>query len=349
LPTSSNHGAGRCFLIGEVAQAHDGSLGMAHAYIDAIARSGADAVKFQTHIAAAESTPGEPWRVKFSKQDATRYEYWQRMEFTEAQWLGLRQHADECRIQFISSPFSLEAARLLERVGMPVWKVASGEFNNTPLLDFMASTGKPVLLSCGMSRLEEIDAAVAFFQSRKVPVTVLQCTSSYPCPPEKVGLNMLSEFRSRYGCQVGLSDHSGTIYPSLAAATLGASAIEVHVTLSREAFGPDVSSSLTTPELRQLVDGVRFIERMMTSPMDKDAEADAMASMRKLFTKSVVVLSPLPAGAVLKAADLGLRKPGTGMPADRMPELIGARLNRAVEAGQILTEADVSLAAAAVA
>lgn len=338
-----------CFIIGEVAQAHDGSLGMAHAYIDAIARAGAGAVKFQTHIAAAESTPGEPWRVKFSKQDATRYEYWRRMEFTETQWLGLRQHAGDCGIKFLSSPFSMEAAQLLDRVGVPMWKVASGEFNNTPMLDFMAATGKPVLLSCGMSRLEEVDAAVALFQGRKAPVTVLQCTSSYPCPPEKVGLNMLGEFRARYGCQVGLSDHSGTIYPSLAAVTLGVDVIEVHVTLSREAFGPDVSSSLTTTELRQLVDGVRFIERMMDSPLDKNAEAGEMASMRKLFTKSVVILRPLPAGAVLKSEDLGLRKPGTGMPADRLPELIGARLTRALEAGQILTEADVSLAAAAVA
>ncbi len=345
----SKKGGRPCFIIGEVAQAHDGSLGMAHAYIDAIARAGAGAVKFQTHIAAAESTPGEPWRVKFSKQDATRYEYWQRMEFTEAQWFGLRQHADECGIQFLSSPFSMEAAQLLDRVGVPMWKVASGEFNNTPMLDFMAASGKPVLLSCGMSRLEEVDAAVALFQSRQVPVTVLQCTSSYPCPPEKVGLNMLGEFRSRYGCQVGLSDHSGTIYPSLAAATLGVDVIEVHVTLSREAFGPDVSSSLTTPELRQLVDGVRFIERMMEHPLDKNAEAGEMASMRKLFTKSVVTLRPLPAGAMLKAEDLGLRKPGTGLPAERLPELIGARLTRALEAGQILSEADVSLAAAAVA
>ena len=346
---SSNDERRRCFLIGEVAQAHDGSLGMAHAYIDAIATAGADAVKFQTHIAAAESTPGEPWRVKFSKQDATRYEYWRRMEFTEAQWLGLRQHAGDRGIQFLSSPFSLEAARLLERVGVPAWKVASGEFSNTPLLDFMANSGKPVLLSCGMSRMEEVDAAVAHFQSRKTPVTVMQCTSAYPCPPEKIGLNMLDEFRRRYGCPVGLSDHSGTIFPSLAAAALGVDVIEVHVTLSREAFGPDVSSSLTTAEMRQLVDGVRFIERMMAHPLDKDAQAGEMASMRSLFTKSIVVLESLPAGAVLRAEQLGLRKPGTGMPAGRLAELAGARLTRAVEAGQMLSEADVSLAAVAVA
>ena len=116
-----------CFVIAEVAQAHDGSLGMAHAFIDAIASAGADAVKFQTHIARAESTPAEPWRVKFSPQDKTRYDYWKRMEFTEEQWHGLKQHAEERGLKFLSSPFSTEAVDLLTRVGVAAWKVASGE------------------------------------------------------------------------------------------------------------------------------------------------------------------------------------------------------------------------------
>ncbi|HEX6863525.1 MAG TPA: N-acetylneuraminate synthase family protein, partial [Thermoanaerobaculia bacterium] len=106
-----------CLLIGEVAQAHDGSLGTAHAFIDVIAAAGADAVKFQTHIAAAESTPGEPWRVRFSRQDESRYDYWKRMEFTEDQWRGIAEHARERGLLFMSSPFSIQSVELLERVG----------------------------------------------------------------------------------------------------------------------------------------------------------------------------------------------------------------------------------------
>src|SRR5579883_3362744 len=124
-----------CMIIAEVAQAHDGSLGMAHAFIDAIAAAGADAVKFQTHLAAAESSPSEPWRVKFSYQDATRYDYWKRMEFTEPQWAGLKEHATEKGLKFLSSPFSIEAVELLGRIGVSAWKIASGEFNNLPMLD----------------------------------------------------------------------------------------------------------------------------------------------------------------------------------------------------------------------
>lgn len=331
-----------CLVVAEVAQAHDGSLGMAHAFIDAIANAGADAVKFQTHIAAAESTPGEPWRIKFSPQDATRYEYWRRMEFTEEQWHGLKKHADERGLKFLSSPFSLEAVELLTRVGVAAWKVASGEVSNTPMFDRMAATGLPVLLSTGMSPLSEIDAAVERVKAKGLPLTVLQCTSMYPTPPEKIGLNMIPFFRERYDCGVGLSDHSGTIYAGLAAASLGIDVLEVHVTLSREMFGPDVPASVTTVELRQLVEGVRFIEKMMASPVDKDAMAHELAPMRDLFIKSVVARVDLPAGTVLQEEHLTVKKPGTGIPAMRLPELIGRRLARAVQADEMLREDDLA-------
>lgn len=328
-------------MIGEVAQAHDGSLGTAHAFIDAIAAAGADAVKFQTHIAAAESTPGEPWRVRFSRQDETRYEYWKRMEFTEEQWAGLKNHADERGLLFLSSPFSIEAARLLDRLGMQAWKVASGEVSNPILLDFLLATGNPVLLSTGMSPLAEIDAVAQRVIDRGVPLAVLQCTTAYPCPPEKVGLNLIPFFRERYGCAAGLSDHSGTIYPGLAAMALGAEVLEVHVTLSREAFGPDVPASLTTPELRQLVDGVRFLERAMASPVDKDGMATEMEPLRRMFTKSVVAREDLPEGTVLSEEHLAVKKPGGGIPASRMAELIGVRLRRPVKADEPLRFEDL--------
>lgn len=335
-------GAGQpCLIIGEVAQAHDGSLGFAHAYIDAIADAGADAVKFQTHIAAAESTPGEPFRVKFSRQDQTRYEYWQRMEFTEEQWVGLARHAGERGLLFLSSPFSPEAADLLLRVGIPAWKVASGEVSNLPLLRRMADSGLPVLLSTGMSSLAAVDEAVAILQEREAGYAVMQCTTAYPCPPEKVGLNLLPFFRERYGCPVGLSDHSGTIFPGIAGAALGMNLLEVHVTMSREMFGPDVPASVTTAELRQMVQGIRFVEQMNAHPVDKEAVAEEMAPLRRLFTKSVVARTDLPAGTVLSEEHLACKKPGTGIPAERLPELLGRRLARPVKADQLLAVEDI--------
>jgi N,N'-diacetyllegionaminate synthase len=331
-----------CLVIAEIGQAHDGSLGAAHAYIDAAAGAGADAVKFQTHIAAAESSPAEPWRIRFSQQDVTRYEYWRRMEFTEEQWAGLARHASDKNLYFLSSPFSIEAADMLLRTGIDGWKIASGEVNNQLLLNRIASTGLPVLLSTGMSPVEEIDNSVALLQARGVALTVLQCTSAYPCPPEKTGLNMLDIFRSRYGCAVGLSDHSGTIYAGLAAAALGADALEVHITFSRECFGPDVPASITISELHQLVDGVRFIERMRTNPVNKNMTATELEPMRALFTKSVVVRTELPADTVLREEHLTVRKPGSGIPAHQLGQLVGRKLQRPVTAGHFLLAEDLA-------
>jgi N-acetylneuraminate synthase len=332
---------GRCTVIAEIAQAHDGSLGTAHAYIDAAANAGADAVKFQTHIASAESTPAEPWRIRFSRQDETRYDYWRRMEFSAEQWAGLKQHASERALRFISSPFSAEAADLLERIGVEAWKIASGEINNPLLFERVANSGLPVYVSSGMSSMAEVESCVRQFQTCGTRFVLMQCTSAYPCPPERVGLNVMRDYRERFGCPVGLSDHSGTIYAGLAAAALGADAVEVHITFSREAFGPDVPASITTSELRQLVEGVRFIERMRGNPVDKDAMAGEMGDLRRTFRKSVVSRYALEPGVELRPEHLTAKKPGAGIPVERLPELVGRRVKRAVAAGAFLAEDDL--------
>jgi N,N'-diacetyllegionaminate synthase len=330
-----------CMVVAEVGQAHDGSLGTAHAYVDAVAGAGADAVKFQTHLADAESTVDEPWRVRFSRQDATRLDYWRRMEFTEPQWLELREHAHDVGLEFHSSPFSLEAVDLLIRVGVDRWKIASGEVGNRDLLQAIARDGRPVVVSSGMSDLTEVAAAVALLRDAGSDVTVLQCTTAYPCPPERLGLNLLAEYREQLGVPVGLSDHTGTVAAGIAAAALGATLIETHVTLSREAFGPDVSSSLTMSELAELVRGVRLVTISLEHPMPIDKASEA-APMRALFTRSVALRRDLPAGHVLSADDLTLKKPGSGLPADELPALVGRVLLCDVTADRLLRAEDLA-------
>ncbi|MGH3832934.1 MAG: N-acetylneuraminate synthase family protein [Pseudonocardiaceae bacterium] len=332
----------RVVVIGEVGQAHDGSLGTAHAFIDAIADAGADAVKFQTHIAAAESQADEPWRMRFSYADDTRYQYWKRMEFTAQAWAGLRAHTRDRGLAFLSSPFSLEALELLCGVGVAAWKVASGEVGNPQLLDAVARTGAPVLLSSGMSDWAELDGALARLRAGGAgPLAVLQCTSAYPVAPERVGLNVLREIRERYGCATGLSDHSGTIFPALAAVALGGRVLEVHVTLSREMFGPDVAASVTTSELAQLVAGVRYLDAALAAPVDKDAVAAELAPMRALFGRSLVARRALLAGHVLTSSDLTAKKPAGGIPPARLESLLGRRLRRALRADEPLGDSDL--------
>ena len=331
-----------CFVIAEVAQAHDGSLGTAHAYIDAAAKTGANAVKFQTHIAAAESTPSEPFRVKFSKQDATRYDYWKRMEFTPEQWRGLRDHAHERGLVFLSSAFSLEAVEVLESLGMPAWKVGSGEIGTLPMLERMARTGKPVLLSNGLADWATLDTAVATVRDAGATLGIFQCTTAYPCPPERMGLNVIEQLRTRYDCPAGLSDHSGKIYAGLAAATLGANMLEMHIVLDRDCFGPDVPASLTTTEFTQLVAGVRFIEQALGTQVDKDASAAELAELRRVFGKSVVAARDLAAGTRLADADLALKKPGSGIPAACFDKVLGRVLRGAITKDTLFQESDLT-------
>lgn len=332
----------RCAVIAEVAQGHDGSLGLAHSFIDQAADVGVDAVKFQTHLAAAESRRDEPWRVAFSYEDASRYDYWERMEFTEDQWAGLRAHCDEAGIGFISSAFSVEAVELLARVGVSAWKISSGEALSGELLGPMCHDGAPVLVSTGMSTHDEIGQTVSRCRELGVEPVLLQCTSMYPTPPERVGLNVLGELQARHGCPVGLSDHSGTIYPGLAAAAMGAVALEVHLTFSRRMFGPDAPVSLEPAELRTLVEGVRFLERVRQAPVDKDEVAAELADMRALFGKSLVSTSDLPAGTVLRDDHLASRKPASGIPATERSGIVGRTLAVAVEAGHVLERTDLT-------
>ncbi len=330
-----------CAVIAEIAQAHDGSLGTAHAMIDAAAEADVDAVKFQTHIAAAESTPGEPWRVKFSPQDETRYDYWKRMEFTAEQWAGLKRHAEERGLAFLSSPFSMEALELLRGIGgVAAWKIASGEITNLPMISRMCEDGVPLLLSTGMSGMEEIARTVDFIRERGAAVCVMQCTSSYPTPPEKVGMNLLREFAERFGTATGLSDHSATVFPGIVAAWEGAKVIEVHLTLSRRAFGPDVVASLTVEEMAELVRGVRFAEAMRRNPVRKSETGEEMRDMRAIFMKSLVLLKPMKAGEVVTEEVLGARKPGTGIPVSEHDRIVGRRLARDVPALRPLREED---------
>jgi N,N'-diacetyllegionaminate synthase len=331
----------RPLLVAEVAQSHDGSLGQAHAFIDAVATTGADAIKFQTHIAAAESTPFEQFRIQFSQQDATRYDYWRRMEFTPEQWSGLKAHAEEKGLLFLSSPFSMEAIELLDALGMGAWKIASGELDSRRMIERMAATGKPLIASTGMSSYGEI-RALADRLERLAPNrhAILHCTTAYPTPPEQVGMNVFSKLMHELQCPIGLSDHSGEPYPSILATWLGARVLEVHVTLSRQMFGPDVSSSLTIEQLCELARSVDFVHAMRQHPIDKDALAAEKAPLKKLFGKAAYTVQPLASGDPVGEASIAFRKPGNGLSESEFDALAGRALTKSVASGVFLQVED---------
>lgn len=312
------------YVIAEISQNHDGSLGQAHAFIDAVAKTGADAIKFQTHIAAEESTLSEPFRVKFSYEDDTRYAYWERMEFTEEQWIGLYNHATEVGLDFLSSAFSVKAFELLDKLGVPAWKLGSGEVFNEVLMKRMIATGKPMLISSGMSTYDDIASQIKMIRDHGNECAVFQCTTAYPCPPEKTGLNVVQDLIKKHpDCVIGMSDHSGTMFPSLAAVALGAKMVEVHVTMSPYMFGPDISSSVTIEELKQMVDGIRMTSTMLSHDVDKDTLTDDLKRNKQIFSKSVYVKKDLKAGTVLTEDDIACKKPAEGIMTGEYDQVIG--------------------------
>jgi len=260
-----------CFIVGEVGMAHDGSLALAHAYIDAIADAGANAVKFQCHIAEAESRIDEPWRVvpKYP-QDRNRYAYWMRTAFRPDEWAGLADHCDKRQVEFLCSPFSVEAVELLNPL-VNAWKVASGEIANPLLQAAIKATGKPVIFSSGMATTDEIRHARKTFPK----ALMLSCVSEYPAIPKHI------EPPSKM--YQGLSDHSGTVWPSILYAQKGAQVIEVHVTLARSTHLFDEPSSITPAELKALVKGVRFVQGM-PDEVNKNKFAETfLKPLRTLF------------------------------------------------------------------
>ena len=333
--------AGRTFIIAEIAQAHDGSLGILHSLVEAVAATGVNAVKFQVHLADAESSAHEPFRVRFSPVDATRYDYWKRMQLPLTEWRCLKDKCDALGVEFLATPFSNAAVDLLEEVGVRRYKVGSGDTANPLLLERIARTGKEVILSTGLSAPDELDAAIALLQARGNPYAVMQCTTRYPTAAEDVGLAWLARFRERYACPVGLSDHSGSIYAGLGAVALGAVAVEAHVTFDRRMFGPDARSSLTIDEFARLVEGIRFLEKARSSGPDKSLD-EGKRELRRMFGKALAVNRDLPAGHVIAFEDLEGKKPAdAGMPVAALQQVVGKRLISAKQCWEFIQQDDI--------
>lgn len=328
------------WIIAEIGSVHDGSFGNAQKLIEAAAAAGANCVKFQTHIAVAETLADAPTPGYFKAEP--RLSYFKRTGFSLEQWKSLAAKAKEMGVTFLSSPFALEAVDLLEEVGVEVYKIPSGEVTNLPLMRRVAQTKKPTLLSSGMSTWSELAAAVEILQTGG-PLCVMQCTSAYPCPPEKVGLNNLDEIRRRFpGVTIGYSDHTLGVAAGIAAATLGATVIEKHFTFSKLMYGSDAKHSMEPVEFAGFCASLQEAWAMRSNPVDKDALTTAdMSDMKRIFQKSVVAARSLPAGHTITAADLAYKKPGDGITAARAQEIIGRRTKFALAENHKLTWGDL--------
>ncbi|CAM8624244.1 SpsE Sialic acid synthase [Burkholderiales bacterium] len=327
------------WIIAEIGSVHDGSLGNAQKLIQAAAEAGASCVKFQTHIADAETLADAPSPKYFSAEP--RKQYFERTSFAPQQWRILSETARSEGVTFLSSPFAIEAVEILEDVSVSAYKIPSGEITNLPLLRRVAETGKPVLLSTGMSTWLELSAARKIFET-EAKVCLMQCTSIYPCPPELVGLNNLFEIRTRFpGTTVGFSDHTLGFAAGVAAATLGATVIEKHFTFSRRMYGSDAKNSLEPDEFKLFTAAIREAWMISSSPVDKDSLAlDTLSDTKQIFQKSLVSAYALPRGTLLNETHFSCKKPGDGISPECIRELVGRRLRQNVKSDHKFTWGD---------
>jgi N-acetylneuraminate synthase len=329
------------YIIGEIGQAHEGSIGIAHSYIDALALVGVDAVKFQMHIAEAESSIHEPFRNDTHFYDCSRMDYWKRMEFTNAEWVSLRKHCKDQGLDFIVSPFSNAAIDILQEIGVDKVKIGSGEVNNLLMLNQIICLNKDIIISSGMSTIAELDQSIAYLQARKCNVVQLQCTTAYPTNPHQWGLNVMQDLIDRYGIPIGFSDHSGDIYACLAAASLGARMLEFHITFDQRMFGPDASSSLNVDQAISMVKGVRQIESALKHPVNKTDDS-GFQTLKMSFGKSLALNKALHKGQAVIMNDLETKKPcGYGIPANSYRDIIGKQLTRDMEKWEFLNYQDL--------
>lgn len=311
--------------------------------IDAAADAGADAVKFQTFRAdkvASRVAPKAGYQVQNTRDTGSQLAMLKALEFPPETYLDLRDHANRRGILFMSTPFDFDSAALLYDLGVPVFKIPSGEITNLPLLRRIGQFGVPLIMSTGMARLGEVEEALAVLaQAGNTQVALLQCVSNYPAAPEDSNLRAMHTMAKAFGVPVGYSDHTLGLEVALAAVALGASVLEKHFTLDRDLPGPDHKASLTHAELKALVRGVRTVESALGSGIKQPSPAEE--ETRQVARRSLAAARDIPAGTALSEDMLCLLRPATGLPPTLIDVVLGRTVRRPVTQGELITWEDL--------
>lgn len=338
------------FFIAEAGVNHNGSEELALELVEVAAKAGADAIKFQTFKAESLVTKGTA-TAEYQKQQTgsnDQFTMLKQLELSEGLHLKLIEHCRLNGIEFMSTPFDMEAARFLINLGMERIKVPSGELTNLPFIRELAGFNKPIILSTGMANLDEVREAVevvvqernqgGFAEPIEQMLTVLHCTSNYPAKFEDVNLKSMQTMANEFKLPVGYSDHTGGIHVSVAAVAMGASVLEKHFTLDRNLPGPDHQASLEPCELNQMIHQIREIEACLGDGVKVPRPSEL--PVRELVHRSVTLAVDKAAGDVIEAEDLVLLRPGSGIPPKSLQDVIGKCLKVSRGAGSVLLWTD---------
>ena len=328
----------RVFVIAEAGVNHNGDIEIAKQLIDAASEAGADAVKFQTFQAdslVCRTAKKAEYQLETTDRTETQYDMLKKLELTPQMHRELIEHCSKKNIMFLSTPFDLESIKLLSELGMQIYKIPSGEITNLPYLREIAKQQKKIILSTGMSSMDEVKAAVNVLKNNGTEeLTLLHCNTQYPTPISDVNLLAMVKMREETGLPVGYSDHTQGIEVPIAAAALGAEVIEKHFTLDRKMEGPDHKASLEPQELMQMVVGIRKIESALGSKIKQVSESE-MPNVA-IVRKSIVAAANIKRGEKYTEKNLTTKRPATGISPMLWDEVIGKTADRDYKVDEII-------------
>ncbi len=330
----------KTLIIAEAGVNHNGDLEMARRLVEFAAQSGADFVKFQTFKAdklVTRQAAKADYQRQLTGEDESQYDMIHRLELTPEMHAELIKHCRCQGIRFLSTGFDIESLDLLADLGIPLFKIPSGEITNLPYLQHIGRMGKPVILSTGMANMAEIGAALDVLQQAGTPrlqITVLHCNTEYPTPMRDVNLRAMISIREAYGVQVGYSDHTAGIEVPIAAVALGATVIEKHFTLDRNLPGPDHKASLEPGELKAMVAAIRCIELALGDGIKRPSPSEVKNIA--IARKSLVAARPIRAGEPFTLDNLAVKRPGTGVSPMRLNEMLGRVAGRDFHADELI-------------
>lgn len=333
----------KIYIIAEAGVNHNGDINLAKRLIEAAKESGADAVKFQTFKAeeiVSLTAEKAPYQINNTGNLESQYDMLKALELSEDAFHELTKYAEERGITFLSTPFDHQSADFLDKIGIPLFKIPSGEITNIPLLKHIGQKKKPVILSTGMSTLGEVEEAISVLKgSGTTDITLLHCTTSYPAPIDSVNLTAMETLRCAFKLPVGYSDHTEGITIPIAAAALGACVIEKHFTLDKNMPGPDHKASLEPDELKAMVKAIRDVEIAMGDGVK--VPTDAERENIKVARKSIVAKRDIKSGESLNKDTIAVKRPGTGISPKYFQDIIGKHTRSNIGRDQILNWSDL--------
>tara|TARA_B100000902_G_scaffold313815_1_gene304357 strand:+ start:2750 stop:3781 length:1032 start_codon:yes stop_codon:yes gene_type:complete len=329
-------------IIAEIGQSHDGSLNYVHSFIDQCASAGVDVIKFQSHYAEEESSEDDYFRTFTTYKKESRYQYWKRMEFSEDEWVKIYKHVKSKKMLFSASVFSNKSIKVMNKIGIDIWKIASGESLSLDLIGQITKVSKkPIFISTGMSYKSEVDKIYNFVRKKKNPFLLMHCTSQYPADYKNLGINIIDNFLKKYNCPIGYSDHSGSLNVPLVALEKKISALELHISFDKKIYNPDSSSSISFKDLKFLCEYLKNKNKILSFNKTKDQIANIVKKNRVIFSKSLAFKKDMKKDSKIESNDLTLKKPGTGIKISNINKILGKKLKKDKSKKRLIKFTDV--------